>query len=173
MAAKPARDAIKLIPMIPILSRQPSLNVCSCRYDSSCRYEPKSPLPRYQNAPSHIASPQNSSTHASRRWPFCPPFAFRPVFDTTECISKAGVTTMRRNSSDGRVSFKASVRVAGFTVLAISQKMSSASTADSAMFVEKMMLASDLALGRRFLKRDDLARAATPGRCAPSCAFRS
>jgi hypothetical protein len=160
--------------MIPILSRQPSLNVCSCRYDSSCRYDPKSPLPRYQKPPSHTTSPQNSNSHASLRCPLWPPFAFSPVFDTTECISKAGVATIRRNRSEGSVSLSARVRVAGFTVFAISQKMSSARTVESAMLVEKIMLASDLLLGCKLLSIEDLARDATPGRCAPSwCALRS
>jgi hypothetical protein len=174
MAANPASDAIRLMPITPILSKQPSLKVCSCRYDCSCKYEPKKPLPKYQNPPNHAASPQNSSTHAILRCPFCPLFACSPVFETTECISKAGVTTIRRKSSEGSVSLRASVRVAGFTVLAISQKMSSARTADRAMFVEKMMLASERVLGCRVLNSDDFARDATLEMGAPSwCALRS
>jgi hypothetical protein len=86
----------------------------------------------------------------------------------TECISNAGVATIRRNSSEGSVSLRARVRVAGFTVFAISQKMSSARTAESAMLVEKMMLARDLVLGCILLSSDDFARNATPGRCVPS-----
>jgi hypothetical protein len=72
------------------------------------------------------------------------------------------------------VSFSPRVRVAGFTVFAISQKMSSARTAESAILVEKMMLAIDLEVSCRFLNNDNLALAATPGRCAASwCALRS
>jgi hypothetical protein len=166
IAAKPASEAIRLMPMIPILSKQPSLKVCSCRYDSSCKYDPNNPLPRYQNPPSHTASPQNSNSHATLRCPLWLPQAFSPVLDMTECISNAGVATIRRKSSEGSVSFRAKVRVAGFTVFAISQKMSSARTVESAMLVEKMMLASDLLLGCKLLSIEDLARDATPDRCA-------
>jgi hypothetical protein len=164
MAAKPASDAMRLMPMIPILSRQPSLNVCSCRYDSSCRYAPKKPLPRYQKLASHVASPQHSSSHAARRCPFCSPVTFKPAPDTIEWISKAGVATIRRKSSEGSVTLRAKVRVAGLTAFAISQKMSSARTAERAMLVEKMRLASDRALGRKLLARLCCAEPARPGR---------
>jgi hypothetical protein len=81
---------------------------------------------------------------------------------------------IKRNRREGSVSRRARFRVAGFAVPEISQKMSSASTAESAMFVENMMLASERLLGCRVLNRDDFARVATPGRWAVSwCAFRS
>jgi hypothetical protein len=92
----------------------------------------------------------------------------------TAWISKAGVTTIRRKRSNGSVSFKARVRVAGLTVFVISQKMSSASTAERAILMEKIMLANDRALGRKFRSSDDLARVAISGTRTPSrCALRS
>lgn len=94
---------------------------------------------------------------------------FRPVPEIIEWISKAGVATTRRNSRDGSVIFRASVRVARFTVLEISQRMSSASTADRAKLVEKRMLASDCAFGRRLFSSVVLARSVDPSNGAPSC----
>jgi hypothetical protein len=135
---------------------------------------PNSPLPRYQNATSHAVSPQASSIHAAFRWPPCAPPVFSPAPDTTECISSAGVATTRRKSSEGRVSLSASVRVARFPVLVISQKMSSARTAERAMLIEKMTADRERALNRRFLKMDVRSRAVAPGnRTSPWCALRS
>lgn len=154
--------------MIPIRSRQPSLNVCSCKYDSSCRYDPKIPFPRYQKPASHNASPHNSNTQATLRRPFCTPPMFSPAPDITECISRAGVATMRRNSSEGRVIVSANVRVARFTVFDISQSMSSARTAERAKLVAKTLFARERAVGFSFLKNEGLSRVAWPGKFAPS-----
>lgn len=141
------------MPMTPILSKQPSLKVWSCTYDSSCKYVPSSPFPRYQNAASHAASPQASNTQAAFRWPVCAPPVFSPAPDTIECISRAGVATTSRNRSEGSVSLSASVRVARFPVLVISQKISSARTAERAMLIEKMTAERDRTLIRRLLTR--------------------
>jgi len=93
---------------------------------------------------------------------------FKPVPDMIEWISKAGVAMTRRKSKEGSVILRASVRVARFTVLEISQRMSSANTAERAKLVEKMMLASDRAFGRRRFKIEVLSRWIDPGSRGPS-----
>ncbi len=75
----------------------------------------------------------------------------------------AGVATTRRKSKEGRVILRASVRVARFTVLEISQRISSTSTAERAKLVENMMLASDRAFGRRLFRSVVLSRCVEPG----------
>lgn len=59
----------------------------------------------------------------------------------TECISNAGVATNRRKRSEGNVILRARARVAGFTVLEISHRISSTRTAERAMLEEKVALA--------------------------------
>lgn len=73
---------------------------------------------------------------------------------------------MIRNSSEGRVIWSATVRVARLIVFDISQRISSTRTADRAMFVEKVALAMDRAVMRSFLRTVVCSRHAKPGSCA-------
>jgi hypothetical protein len=127
--------------MIPILSKQPSLRLWSRTYVSSCKYCPRRALPEYQNAASHMVIPNPSNTQATCRCLLSPASNLHPAPEITECITSAGVTITRRNSSDGSVIFRASVLVAGFIVFDISQRISSARTAERAILDEKVMLA--------------------------------
>lgn len=74
---------------------------------------------------------------------------------------------INRKSSKGNVILRANDRVARFAVLDISQKMSSASTAESPMLVEKMMLASDRPFGRMYFHNEAFDRVTTSGDRVP------
>lgn len=90
-----------------------------------------------------------------------------------ECISKAGVATTRRKSSEGSVILRARVRVARSMVFEISHRISSTSTAERAKLVENMRLASEVAVGRKVRKNEALSRwARLEGRGVSCCALR-
>lgn len=66
----------------------------------------------------------------------------KPVAVTKEWISRAGVTTTRETRRIEMVVSRASLRAMGSKTSVISQKMSSASSAERAMVVEKVMTAA-------------------------------
>lgn len=83
-----------------------------------------------------------SKNTANRNVPRLRPLNFQPAADVTEWISSAGVTTISETSRIERVISRAALLAAGFKMLEISQKMSSAKTVDSAIVVANVQAAA-------------------------------
>lgn len=96
------------------------------------------PLPSHQNVISHIEKPADCNSHGVLGiLPLCVLLNVHPDPDTTDCNSKKGIRTIKKNRSVGTVIWRASVLAEALSVFDISQRINSASTAARAIVVEK------------------------------------
>jgi len=158
-AAKPARVAMREMPIMPIVSRLPSLKLCLCTSRPWVGCGPNAACPIHQNPASHPAKPTMSKNTDSRNVLRLRPSSFHPAADVMEWISSAGVTTINEMRRIERVILRAAVLAAGFRMLEISQKISSARTVDNAIVVanvkaaarSRVNLTHDLATDEKFV----------------------
>lgn len=101
-------------------------------------YVPGSPFPNHQKPDSHMANPIICAIHAFlENLPFSDLLNDQPAAVTIDDSSRKGITTTRKKSSVGTVVLRAHARASGFKEFDISQRINSASTAASAIVVEK------------------------------------
>lgn len=135
VAAKPERSAMNVMPMTPTRSRQASLRDCEVGAVGGL---PSIREPLHQKVESQAKKARVWKIHARRRRPLLLPVYSYPAEEMMDWISREGMMRMRSHRRRKTVMRRAEARNDGSMLFDISHSINSASTAASAMVVEKV-----------------------------------